>query len=113
MEDTQSTDDELFYASDFEDDLNDLVEVENFLRSVDENKDEFRETVGFQETYFILNWVLDDDEEEDDETDVKHDLPTVMGMSTLTLHHQISRTSHHRYSRTYQFKRSRSIFISQ
>ena len=53
MEDTQFPDDELFYASDFEDDLNDLVEVENFLRSVGENKYEFRETVGFQETYLI------------------------------------------------------------
>jgi hypothetical protein len=79
MEDTQYTDDDLFYASDFEDDLNDLVEVENFLRSVDENKDEFRETVGFQEAYFKSNWELDDDEEEDDETNAKHELPTVMG----------------------------------
>jgi hypothetical protein len=79
MEDTQFIDDELFYASDFEDDLNDLVEVENFLKSVGENKDEFKEIVGFQGAYFKSNWVLDDDEEEDDETDMKHDLSTVMG----------------------------------
>ena len=55
MEDTQFTDDELFYASDFEEDLNDLVEVEIFLRNVGENKDEFRESVGFQEAYFKSN----------------------------------------------------------
>ena len=55
MEDTQFTDDELFYASDFEEDLNDLVEAEIFLRNVGENKDEFRESVGFQEAYFKSN----------------------------------------------------------
>ena len=113
MDDTQFTDDELLYASDFEDGLNDFVEVENFLRSVGENKDEFRETVGFQEAYLKSNWKLDDDEEEEDEIDVKHDLPTLMGNEHIDIASPNFSTSRHRCSRTYQFKRSQSIFILQ
>ena len=64
-DDGDHMEDDNFYPSDFEDDLNELVGVEEFLQGVHERSNTDIESSTFQETYFLSsNGESDMDEEE-------------------------------------------------
>ena len=64
--DGDNTKDDNFYPSDFDDDLNELVGVEEFLQGVHEKSNTSARSSTFQETYFLSsNGESDMDEEED------------------------------------------------